>query len=432
MQRQRSKGWTSRKVRLTTRSLVLLAAVLLALPVLPWAWPTLLVPALSPYVLIGSVLVLRTWTIAMLVGLPMLLLVLWWRRWLCRYVCPVGMLADLVGRLRPKVWGRARGLPPVGRGVVLLTLGGAALGYPWILWLDPLVILNGALGMLSDPGSVAAVAAVLTLGVIFVVSLIKPGVWCSHLCPLGATQELLALPRQLARRRSLTRKQPTAEGARLLARRSWLAWGLGTVSAALGGCLTLPRRARAAGKLRPPGAVDEEKFTGLCVRCGNCLRACPVDLLKPDTSTTDIAGWLAPVVEFHDSYCQEDCHRCTRVCPSGAISLLSLKQKLAAPIGLAKVDMSICYLADDRECSICANVCPFLAIAFTWSEEEYLRIPTVDKDKCNGCGACEVACPGTNTWERAHSEAPIPLRKAIAIHALASESGLRQQAKVLP
>jgi ferredoxin-type protein NapF len=179
----------------------------------------------------------------------------------------------------------------------------------------------------------------------------------------------------------------------------------------------LDRRWRDRGALlRPPGSVDELRFAGLCVRCGNCIRACPYEILEPDLGAGGIAGLLAPVVRFGDEYCREDCHQCTHVCPSGAIRSLPLEKKPTAPIGLAVLDSSICLLADDRECDICARMCPYEAIEIVWCQEEYIALPRVDPDRCPGCGACQVACPGTNEWERQHADEPIPLRKAIEVH----------------
>jgi len=188
---------------------------------------------------------------------------------------------------------------------------------------------------------------------------------------------------------------------------------------ALGGRWAVAARARARRRrsklLRPPGAAGGERFTGLCIRCGNCIRACPAGIIEPASGSDGIAGFLAPVIRFEEDYCREDCHRCTQVCPSGAISQLSLEEKNAAPIGVAKVDASICLLSDDRECDICARACPYEAIDIVWSEEEYLALPRVDAKRCPGCGACEVLCPGTNEWERQAAEEPIPLRKAVKI-----------------
>jgi ferredoxin len=94
---------------------------------------------------------------------------------------------------------------------------------------------------------------------------------------------------------------------------------------------------------------------------------------------------------------------------------LSLEEKAKARIGLAKVDISLCLLYDDRECDICAKACPYEAIKILWNEEEYVPLPHVVADKCPGCGACEFFCPGTNDWEREDSDEPIPVRKAIEI-----------------
>jgi MinD superfamily P-loop ATPase len=55
--------------------------------------------------------------------------------------------------------------------------------------------------------------------------------------------------------------------------------------------------------------------------------------------------------------------------------------------------MNLCLLSEDRECSACARWCPYNAIRYVFSEAEYMLVPVIDKSKCNGCGACEVACP---------------------------------------
>ena len=95
----------------------------------------------------------------------------------------------------------------------------------------------------------------------------------------------------------------------------------------------------------------------------------------------------------------------------------SSSTRYQAPIGVAKLEAPLCLLYDDRECDICAKACPFEAIEIVWNQEEYIALPQVEADKCPGCGACEVICPGTNDWERENADDPIPLRKAIAVHA---------------
>jgi len=167
--------------------------------------------------------------------------------------------------------------------------------------------------------------------------------------------------------------------------------------------------------LRPPGSIDETRLVGACIRGGNCIRACPEEIVQPDAGNAGIAGFLAPKVSFDEKYCREDCNRCTQICPSGAIAQLTLEEKNKAPIGLARLEAPLCLLWDDGECDLCEKVCPFGAISIDWNPEEYVALPVVHKDKCPGCGVCQLMCPGTNDWERENSDEPIPVRKAIEI-----------------
>ena len=189
-----------RRLRLLVRCCALVAAVILVLPVLPWPWTSMVVPALSPYVLLGSAIAARSLGVAALVGLPVLLVVLIRRRWFCRYACPVGLVAEQAGRLNP--WGKrfCRKLPPVGRWIALVTLGGAIFGYPLVLWLDPLAMFSGLFTLWQEPLSPAGQVSAAALGIVLAVSVLMPGSWCMRICPLCASQELLALPRRMLRR----------------------------------------------------------------------------------------------------------------------------------------------------------------------------------------------------------------------------------------
>jgi len=412
------KGNKRRLVRLVVRCGALIVAVIFALPILPWSWTSLVLPALSSYVLIGSALSARVITPATWVGAPVLLMVLVRRRWFCRYGCPVGLLAEYVGRLRSAGKSMIDTLPPIGRWAALITLGGALIGYPLFLWMDPLAIFQGLFTLWGNPLNLAGQVSALALGVILGISLLLPGAWCARLCPLGATQELLVMLQHLFSGKTRpTGSQPIAAKP-VLSRRSAFSAMLGAVCAVFGAGWARAALKRSPGGrvnlLRPPGAIDEARFTGLCMRCGNCMRACPAKIIRPSTGD-GIAGFLAPTVSFANNYCREDCNACTQVCPSGAIARLSLKEKRAAWMGLAKVEASLCLLYDDRECDVCAKACPYAAIEIVWNEEEYVPLPQVIADKCPGCGACEFFCPGTNDWEREHSEEPIPIRKAIEI-----------------
>lgn len=389
------------------RWLVRLVCLILATVLLVPAWSgdtaMLAVPALSPFVALAAVLANRAVSLVSVMAVPVLLIVLVRRRWFCRYVCPTGFLADQAGRIRGGAARRLR-LPPLGQWLALLTWGGAAVGYPLFLWLDPLALFASFVHVWGRDAGLALWLSAAGLPLVLLVSVLAPGVWCARLCPLGGTQDLLAWPLQRLRRRGPD--ETPAPAAWPLTRRTVVAGGLGM----LGG-LAMFRSLRGASSppLRPPGAIDGERFTGLCIRCGNCARVCPARILHPDLGDYGAASFLTPVLRYQDEYCLETCQRCTQVCPSGALRPLSAEDKPQAGIGVARVDMDVCLLADDHECAICTNACPYAAIHLVFSEETYLNTPTVDVECCNGCGACQVRCPTTPkaivVYPQEHAEA---------------------------
>ena len=391
--RETLKGGAYGRMRFVVRCGVAVAVVLLCLPVLPWGWSVLVVPAASPFVMICSAVGRRSLGVIMWVGVPLLLIALLRRRWLCRWACPVGLLLELTGKLRRAAQRSWKRVPPIGQWIALLTLGGALLGYPFLLWLDPLSLFSGFFSLVRQPLQAAAVASAIGLPILVVTAFVWPSLWCARLCPLGGTQELLVAPKQMLQRMRASRNDDQESPARgtPLARRAVLAIGAGAACGA--GRWALGARDEAV--LRPPGAVDAARFAGLCARCGSCVRVCPERIIHPDLGKTGVAGFLTPVVRFEETYCHEDCNRCTQCCPTGAIAQLSLPQKRAAVMGLARVDMAMCLLAEERECAVCENQCPYDAVKIVFDEKEYRSTPRIDPEKCNGCGACQVACPST-------------------------------------
>ncbi len=378
------------RARWLVRGVVLAAAILVLLPAAGDSRLAVVVPALSPLVAVASMLAARTLQTTAWLGLAVGATALFRRRLFCRWACPTGTCADAVARIGLRLGRRCPRLPPLGQWIALLTFGGAALGYPLLLWLDPLAMFSGPFSIRHAGSSPAVCWLAVGLAAVLLLSIVWPGAWCARLCPLGAMLDVLSILAHAVRRVIWPSTKSTLPRASLgLPRRAVL----GALAGVLWAAAARAARASAARPLRPPGALDEARFAGLCIRCGNCLRACPTRIIRPDRGESGIAGLLTPAVDFRHDYCLEDCTRCTEVCPSGALVRLAPEDKPRAPIGVPRVDMNLCLLGDDRDCAACRNWCPYGAVSLVFSEQEYTLTPQVDLEKCPGCGACEVACP---------------------------------------
>ncbi len=93
---------------------------------------------------------------------------------------------------------------------------------------------------------------------------------------------------------------------------------------------------------------------------------------------------------------------------------MTLDEKRDYKIGVAQIELDLCLLSFNSECQICKRDCPRDAVAFSWDDETYTMTPQIDLEQCNGCGACVIHCPGTNSWEL-EADPMVALRKAIRI-----------------
>jgi polyferredoxin len=159
--------------------------------------------------------------------------------------------------------------------------------------------------------------------------------------------------------------------------------------------------------LRPPGGDDERTFLNLCVRCGECLKVCPTNVLQPTIFEAGLEGVfsprLVPRLIFQQSYCEYTCTLCGQVCPTGAIPRLTEELKHAHPTGKAYFDHSLCLpWAEKTPCIRCEEMCPApdkaikilntLKIKDKDGQEVEIQQPYVDRDLCVGCGICESNC----------------------------------------
>ncbi len=372
-----------------------LLATLLLLPFPFWIHSSRIFVQASSFITICTILAGGTIWVGSILGLAFAVISLIRKRWFCRYICPVGLLLDAVPgvKLPGRMWWKRS--PAIGKYVVLLTAAGAILGYPLFLWLDPLALLNNAFSVYNATGVLSAIASLSGLVVLLVLALTSGDFWCARICPLGATQDLLDNIGSFCRN---FRKTPKTESRAKAApgnafsgaRRMFIA-----VAAGLGCSLLAQKIGQARSDdapLRPPGAIKEDEFTGLCLRCGNCIRTCPSRIIHPDMGQSGVLGFLSPVVRYEMNYCKQDCNACTTACPSGALQNMNLEQKNRYVIGTASVDVALC-LWGVSECHACLQPCPYEAITVQFDEEAYESFPSVDPAKCNGCGACEAVCP---------------------------------------
>ena len=159
--------------------------------------------------------------------------------------------------------------------------------------------------------------------------------------------------------------------------------------------------------LRPPGAGEERDFLNLCIRCGECMKVCPTNVLQPLVFEAGLEGLfsphLIPRLIFEQSYCEYACTLCGQVCPTGAIPRLTEEAKHEQPTGKAYFDHNRCLpWAEKTPCIRCEEMCPTpekaikILNTFTITDKDGFEVeimqPVVDRELCVGCGMCESNC----------------------------------------
>lgn len=369
----------------------------------------------------------------------------------CSWVCPVGFLVELAGKI-PYLKKRNRRKDSNSQKqwywmLPVVLIASFLVGVPVFQTFSPIGIFYRAI--LFGFGLELLLVA-------FIIGLELAGVqrgWCRMLCPLGAFYALLGRMSLLGLK--IDRKRCTK-------------------------CRRCVRNcAYAAGSLK--GAIGEGSGTmnsPLCTRCGSCIDICPEQAISfkfqlpqffrrtkpesvPEVAAATELKWepsrrelfqlggavavggvltlaMAPVkkacpvmlrppgagteAEFL-SQCIR-CGQCIEVCPEKALLAGKASHGLAlgtpyfipreAPctlcmecpevcptgalkplpmedtrIGVAVIDEERCYAFHDDVCRSCWNNCPL------YDEALYMRdfqFPVVVEDKCTGCGLCEYAC----------------------------------------
>ncbi|OGP72873.1 MAG: [Fe-S]-binding protein, partial [Deltaproteobacteria bacterium RBG_13_58_19] len=220
-----------------------------------------------------------------------------------------------------------------------------------------------------------------------------------------------------------------------LTRRGLIIAGAGLFLASLWEIGALGGANRDPNLIRPPGALDEERFLTRCIRCGQCMRICPTNIIQPALLEAGIQGLWTPMVNYRigRSGCTPNCIACGQVCPTAAIHPLSLEERQGVgefaaqgPIrmGTAFVDRGRCLpWAMDRPCLVCHELCPVSPKAiFTRTAFETIRNGEALAARVQGQGVdLDAAIPaGTNLasgdyYLRPTGQAEAPLRRITGV-----------------
>ncbi|WP_265434141.1 ferredoxin-type protein NapF [Aeromonas salmonicida] len=142
-----------------------------------------------------------------------------------------------------------------------------------------------------------------------------------------------------------------------------------------------------------PWSVAWPDFVADCTRCGDCLTACPEQILiKGD------GGF--PAVDFLRGECTF-CGDCVTACKAPVFRSMT-----EAPWQYIAHIEANCLASAQVFCQRCQDSCEIRAIRFS---PMLGRVPTpsIDTASCTGCGACVMDCPvGSIRVGAPRSEAP--------------------------
>lgn len=193
-------------------------------------------------------------------------------------------------------------------------------------------------------------------------------------------------PSGVDRRTFITTGALVASAAALKAQDMKVDGGLADVSNAMQPCRQTP--------IVPAGSESLRNFNRHCTGCQLCVSVCPDQVLRP---STDLDTLMQPEMSYERGYCRPECTKCSQVCPAGAIRPITKEEKSSIQIGHAVVNLKACVVnTDDVKCGNCARHCPVGAIMMVRKDpdnKDSLMIPTVNEERCIGCGACENLCP---------------------------------------
>lgn len=138
------------------------------------------------------------------------------------------------------------------------------------------------------------------------------------------------------------------------------------------------RGARAHTPRRPPAALPEPAFLQRCTRCGDCLRACPEQIIVAG------AGGFPELVAARGEC--TFCAACSDACVPAALDLRGARPWRWQ----ARVEDAACLNAQGISCQSCRDACPAAAVQLRSGSR---AAAAIDAQRCTGCAACVGVCP---------------------------------------
>ncbi len=225
--------------------------------------------------------------------------------------------------------------------------------------------------------------------------------------------------------------------------------GLGVLGiAAAAGIYYAPKLKAKEPVLRPPGAVEEDEFLKLCIKCGQCLQVCPYDSIFLENVSAGASVGMAYIDPKKRGCYLCEAFPCILACPTGALNhehdsiefvhmgmavivnenaclalhhkpvpnsaidkiyehtkILSKEEQNAKKVKITgnesekeKLQKDVLVKLEkfrEKECTICADLCPFHPNpkdAIGMVSKNGGLIPQI-REACVGCGACVELCP---------------------------------------
>ncbi|MDQ6992878.1 MAG: 4Fe-4S dicluster domain-containing protein [Mariprofundus sp.] len=145
---------------------------------------------------------------------------------------------------------------------------------------------------------------------------------------------------------------------------------------------------RAEHWIRPPYALGEVDFLLACTRCNACVQACPHEVIFNLSISCGVEVVGTPALDLT----HKGCHLCSdwpcvTACPTTALQRPPETEAALAKIAIAVIEPHRCLPYQGPECGACRGSCP-VPDALLWHGAK----PSIDAEKCVGCGLCREAC----------------------------------------